>query len=166
MSASLVSRVSERRLSPGPTVLEFRFLGIAGRFLSPGGVAIPTEKQQGARWKRGETCFTSRASRCFLTVPSELPTPNSLSPPLAQVWAASRCQLASLQLVSCHFVCWSLSRVRLFATHGLQASSVCGILQARILACHSLLQGIFPIQGLNSVSCIAGRFVTIWATFC
>lgn len=49
MSASLVSPVSERRLSPGPTVLEFRFLGVAGRFLSPGGVAIPTEKQQGAR---------------------------------------------------------------------------------------------------------------------
>ena len=28
-------------------------------------------------------------------------------------------------------------------------SSVHGILQARILDCHSLLQGIFPIQGLN-----------------
>ena len=30
--------------------------------------------------------------------------------------------------------------------------------------CHSLLQGIFPTQGSNWVSCIAGRFFTIWAT--
>ena len=29
-------------------------------------------------------------------------------------------------------------------------SSVHGILQARILRCHALLQGIFPTQGLNS----------------
>ena len=29
---------------------------------------------------------------------------------------------------------------------------------------HSLLQGIFPTQGSNQVSCIAGRFFTIWAT--
>ena len=29
---------------------------------------------------------------------------------------------------------------------------------------HSFLQRIFPTQGLNWVSCIAGRFFTIWAT--
>ena len=29
---------------------------------------------------------------------------------------------------------------------------------------HSLLQGIFPTQGLNTGLLIAGRFVTIWAT--
>ena len=28
---------------------------------------------------------------------------------------------------------------------------------------HSLLQGIFPTQGLNQVFCIADRFLTIWA---
>ena len=28
--------------------------------------------------------------------------------------------------------------------------------------CHALLQGIFPIQGLNPVSLIVGRFFTIW----
>ena len=45
-------------------------------------------------------------------------------------------------------------------------SSVHGILQARILesskntrvGSHSLLQGIFPIQGWNLVSRVAGRF--------
>ena len=30
--------------------------------------------------------------------------------------------------------------------------------------CHSLFQGIFPTQRSNPVSCIAGRFFTIWAT--
>ena len=30
--------------------------------------------------------------------------------------------------------------------------------------CHTLLQGIFPTQNLTQVSCIAGRFFTIWAT--
>ena len=29
---------------------------------------------------------------------------------------------------------------------------------------HPLLQGIFPTQGSNQVSCIAGRFFTVWAT--
>ena len=29
---------------------------------------------------------------------------------------------------------------------------------------HSLLQGIFPTQGSNQVSCIVGRFFTVWAT--
>ena len=28
---------------------------------------------------------------------------------------------------------------------------------------HSLLHGIFPTQGLTKVSCIAGRFFTVWA---
>ena len=32
------------------------------------------------------------------------------------------------------------------------------------VGCHSLLQGTFPTQGWNQVSCIAGRFFTIWAT--
>ena len=31
------------------------------------------------------------------------------------------------------------------------------------LGCHFFLQGIFPTQGLNQVSCTAGRFFTIWA---
>ena len=39
-------------------------------------------------------------------------------------------------------------------------SSVHGILQAS----HSLLQGIFLTQGLTRISCLAGRFFTIWAT--
>ena len=30
--------------------------------------------------------------------------------------------------------------------------------------CHTLLQGIFPTQNWTQVSCIAGRFFTIWAT--
>ena len=30
--------------------------------------------------------------------------------------------------------------------------------------CHALLQGIFPTQGSNPVSCIASRLFTIWAT--
>ena len=32
------------------------------------------------------------------------------------------------------------------------------------VGCHSLLQGMFLMQGLNLVSSIAGRFFTIWAT--
>ena len=32
------------------------------------------------------------------------------------------------------------------------------------VVCHSLLQGIFLTEGSNPVSCIAGRFFTIWAT--
>ena len=45
----------------------------------------------------------------------------------------------------------------------LPGSSVCGILQARILEwiCHSLLQGIFPTQGLNQhvlhLTCVGRR---------
>ena len=39
-----------------------------------------------------------------------------------------------------------------------------GILQAWILGCHSLLQGIFPTRAWTRVSCIAGRFFPIWAT--
>ena len=44
-------------------------------------------------------------------------------------------------------------------------SSVHGIIQARILEliAISFLQGNFPTQG-TWVSCIAGRFFTIWAT--
>ena len=45
-------------------------------------------------------------------------------------------------------------------------SSVHGILPGKNagVCCHSLLQGIIPIQGSNLVSCIAGGFFTIWAT--
>ena len=32
------------------------------------------------------------------------------------------------------------------------------------VGCHFFLQGIFPTQGSNWVSCIAGRFFAIWAT--
>ena len=32
------------------------------------------------------------------------------------------------------------------------------------MGCHALLQGIVPAQGLNQVSCTAGRFFTVWAT--
>ena len=32
------------------------------------------------------------------------------------------------------------------------------------MGCHALLQGIFSIQGLNQVSHIADRFITVWAT--
>ena len=40
-------------------------------------------------------------------------------------------------------------------------SSIHGILQARILvSCHFFLQGVFPTQGLNHVSCIAHEFFT------
>ena len=45
-------------------------------------------------------------------------------------------------------------------------SSVHGILQEKNTGvdCHSLLQGIFPTQGSNQVSHIAGGFSTIWTT--
>ena len=46
---------------------------------------------------------------------------------------------------------------------GPPGSSVHGILRARILeCCHFLLQGIFLTHGSNQVSCITGRFSTIW----
>ena len=32
------------------------------------------------------------------------------------------------------------------------------------MGCHFFLQGIFPVQGLNPVSCIADTRFTIWAT--
>ena len=49
----------------------------------------------------------------------------------------------------------------------LPGSSIHGVLQAKILewvACLSLLQGIFPTQESNRVSCIAGGFFTNLAT--
>ena len=42
----------------------------------------------------------------------------------------------------------------------LPGSSVHGILQATRVGCHFLLQGIFPTQESNPVSCIARRFFT------
>ena len=58
---------------------------------------------------------------------------------------------------------WKLLSVRLFVTHELyspwnspgQNTGVGG---------HSVLQGIFPTQGLKQVSHIAGRLLTSWAT--
>ena len=32
------------------------------------------------------------------------------------------------------------------------------------VGCHALLQGIFPTQGSNQVSCTASGFFTVWAT--
>ena len=49
----------------------------------------------------------------------------------------------------------------------LPASYVHGIFQARKnteVGFHSLLGGIFPIEVLNPVSCIASKFFTVWAT--
>ena len=43
-------------------------------------------------------------------------------------------------------------------TCGPPGSSVHGISQARILDCHFLLQGVFPTQGVNPVSC-TGRWI-------
>ena len=47
-------------------------------------------------------------------------------------------------------------------TSSLAGSSDHGILQARNtgVGSHSFLQGIFPTQGSNLVSCVAGRFFT------
>jgi len=64
---------------------------------------------------------------------------------------------------------WSLSCVRLFATpldcnppgssvHGGSPGKSTGV------DCHALLQRIFPTQGSNQVSHIAGGFFTDWAT--
>ena len=61
----------------------------------------------------------------------------------------SRAQLfATSWTVTCHFICpWDFP----------------GIYNTAV-GSHLLFQGIFPIQGSNPVSCIAGRFFTIWAT--
>ena len=50
----------------------------------------------------------------------------------------------------------SLSHVHFFA--------IPWTIQSIELGSHSLLQGIFPNQGSNQVSCIAGRFFTSWDT--
>ena len=64
--------------------------------------------------------------------------------------------------------CSLLRCIQLFATPwtvALQGSSVRGIIQARIQERVVIpLQGIFPTQGSNQVSCIASRVFTIWAT--
>ena len=66
------------------------------------------------------------------------------------------------------WMCESLSRVRLFATHGLQPTRLLCPWNSpgtnTGVCCHSLLQGIFPTQGSNPVSRLAGRFFTICAT--
>ena len=53
-------------------------------------------------------------------------------------------------------------------THGLQSTwLLCpwnSLGKNTGVGCHSLLQGIFPIQGSNPISRIAGRFFPIWAT--
>ena len=43
-------------------------------------------------------------------------------------------------------------------------SSFHGILKNFVVGSHSLVQGIFPTQGLNRISCIVGGFFTFWAT--
>ena len=53
----------------------------------------------------------------------------------------------------------SLSRIQLFWPHGLYSPG-----QNTGVGSLSLFQGIFPTQGSNQVSCIAGRFFTSWAT--
>ena len=45
-----------------------------------------------------------------------------------------------------------------------QAPLSVGILQARILGCHSHLWGSSQPRDWTQVSCIAGRFFTIWAS--
>ena len=75
-------------------------------------------------------------------------------------WAIREAQLNICVCVSCSFVPDSLQ------PHGLQSTRVLcpwdfpgkdtGV------GCHFLLQGIFPTQGSNQVSCIAGRFFTVW----
>ena len=74
--------------------------------------------------------------------------------------------LASSQFCCC---CLLLSRVQLFATswtvtcHFICPWDFPGIYNTAV-GSHLLFQGVFPIQGSNPVSCIAGRFFTIWAT--
>ena len=67
--------------------------------------------------------------------------------------------------VSITSMCYkSLSRVRLFATPQTvahQAPLSKEFPRQEEMGCHSLFQGIFSTQGLNPVSHIAGRFVTI-----
>ena len=36
--------------------------------------------------------------------------------------------------------------------------------QEHCRGCHALLQAIFPNQGSNLVSCVVGRFLTVWGT--
>ena len=59
--------------------------------------------------------------------------------------------------------CWSLSHVNSLRAHGLLCPWHSPGKNTRV-GCHSLLQGILSTQGWNLVSCIAGRFFTIWAT--
>ena len=63
--------------------------------------------------------------------------------------------------------CWSLSCARLFATHGFSppGSSVHGIFQARILEWIAIYfsRGSSQPRDRSWVSCIAGRFFTVWA---
>ena len=63
------------------------------------------------------------------------------------------------QLLSCIQLCNPTD-------YSLPGSSVHGILQARILewVCHFLLQGSSWPRDWTRVSCIAGRFFTMWAT--
>ena len=65
-------------------------------------------------------------------------------------------------------VCMSLSHVQLFATHGLQPTRLLCPWNSpgknTAVACHSLLQGIFPSQGLNPGLLHSSKFFTIRAT--
>ena len=63
--------------------------------------------------------------------------------------------------------CYLLSHVRLFATRGLQpARLLCPSNspgKSSGVGCHSLLQGMFPTQGLSPVSCFARGLFIVWA---
>ena len=67
-------------------------------------------------------------------------------------------QLSLLVLVlvaqSCPALCNPMEPVRLLCPWDSPGTNI-GV------GCHCLLQGIFPTQGSNPVSCIAGRFFTI-----
>ena len=68
-----------------------------------------------------------------------------------------------ITVLNCSVMSSSLQPRGLYSPSG---SSVHGILQARMLGCHFLLQGIFLSQESNShlcVSCIASKFFNHWA---
>ena len=86
--------------------------------------------------------------------------------------ATSVCWPGKESLYGCFYIPMCVLVTQSCPTHcdpmdySLPGSSVHLISQARIveLGCHLLLQGMFPTYRSNLVSCIAGRFCTIWAT--
>ena len=144
-----MSRVSEPRLSPGPTILEFRFLGIAGRFLSPGGVAIPTEKQQGARWKRGETCFPARQASLSITNSQSSLRLTSVESVMPSSHLILCCPLfLPPSIFPPEFTETHVHRVSDAIQPSIESVMPSSYLIARV-GCHALLQGNFPTQESN-----------------